>query len=226
MRTLEKELEFKTFDFSKLIGAGFVMFGENFVFKKKIFEGQFEMIVNVSKESQTSVLVDVETNDEFSLVDVKSAVGEFVGRVRQVYENELKELIKKCSYNEVFKANQSKEVISYIKEKYGDELEFLWSDSPKTAIWRNKQNEKWYGILMTISERKLGIDSDKVTEVIDLRYQKDETGKVVDLINIFPGYHMNKNSWITIKMDESVNTQKIFNLIDNSYELSLRKKVK
>ena len=76
---------------------------------------------------------------------------------------------------------------------------------------------------MTISERKLGIDSDKIIEVIDLRFQKDETGKVIDLIGIFPGYHMNKKSWITIKMNECINTQKIFHLIDNSYELSLRK---
>ena len=32
---------------------------------------------------------------------------------------------------------------------------------------------------------------------------------------------MNKNSWITIKLDNSVETERIFELIDNSYNLSL-----
>jgi len=43
----------------------------------------------------------------------------------------------------------------------------------------------------------------------------------VDNDKIFQGYHMNKNNWITIKLDDSIETQKIFKLIDNSYKLSL-----
>ena len=39
-----------------------------------------------------------------------------------------------------------------------------------------------------------------------------------------PGYHMNKKSWITIKLDESVETTTIFDLIDNSYNLSIGNK--
>ena len=34
---------------------------------------------------------------------------------------------------------------------------------------------------------------------------------------------MNKSSWITIKLDGSVPTKEIYNLIDNSYFLSLMK---
>lgn len=35
---------------------------------------------------------------------------------------------------------------------------------------------------------------------------------------------MNKKSWITIKLDESLPTTKIFELIDNSYQLSIGNK--
>ena len=31
---------------------------------------------------------------------------------------------------------------------------------------------------------------------------------------------MNKDNWITIKLDNSVKTEKIFELIDNSYNIS------
>ena len=35
---------------------------------------------------------------------------------------------------------------------------------------------------------------------------------------------MNKDSWITIKLDGSVKTEEIFQLIDNSYNISLEKR--
>ena len=34
---------------------------------------------------------------------------------------------------------------------------------------------------------------------------------------------MNKNSWITIKLDDSVETERILELVNNSYKLSLEK---
>lgn len=70
----------------------------------------------------------------------------------------------------------------------------------------------------------MGIESDKIIEIIDLRYQKDKIKEIVDKQKVFTGYHMNKNSWITIKLDGSVKIEKIFTLIDNSYNISLNKK--
>ena len=61
-------------------------------------------------------------------------------------------------------------------------------------------------------------------DIIDLRYQKDKIKEIIDYDKIFAGYHMNKDSWITIKLDGSVKTEKIFELIDNSYNISLEKR--
>ena len=55
--------------------------------------------------------------------------------------------------------------------------------------------------------------------LLDLRYQKDEIDKIIDNKKIYPGYHMNKKSWITINLDNTVNINKIYKLIDNSYNL-------
>ena len=65
------------------------------------------------------------------------------------------------------------------------------------------------------------IDSEEIIDIIDLRYQKERIKDIIDNDKVFPGYHMNKNSWITIKLDNSVETERIFELIDNSYNLSL-----
>src|SRR5699024_443842 len=115
------------------------------------------------------------------------------------------------------------EIIKYVKEKYNDELEYLWKKFPNNAIWRNKKNNKWYGALLVVKENKLGIKSNKFVEIIDLRCQKENINKIIDNKRFYPYYHMNKNNWITIKRDNSVETKKIFELIDNSYNLSLKK---
>lgn len=77
--------------------------------------------------------------------------------------------------------------------------------------------------MLVLSKRKLKIDYDEIIDIIDLRYPKETIENFVDNDKIFPGYHMNKNNWIRIKLDDSIETQKIFKLIDNSYKLSLEK---
>ena len=76
---------------------------------------------------------------------------------------------------------------------------------------------------MTISKNKLGLDSDKLVEIVDLRYQKESIDSFVDDEKIFRGFHMNKKSWISIMLDNSVKTEELFKLIDNSYSLSKSK---
>ena len=147
--------------------------------------------------------------------------GSFVGNVRQEYEKVLNDVIKNCTSKENFSSNQTKEVINYIKKKYGDELEFLWEKYDNNAIWRNKKNNKWYGVLMTIPENRLKGDSDEEVEVIDLKCDKEKIDTIIDNKSIFLGYHMNKKSWITIILDGSVSLGIITDYIDDSYDLSI-----
>lgn len=46
---------------------------------------------------------------------------------------------------------------------------------------------------------------------------------IVDGINIFPGYHMNKKNWISIDLCGNIDIEVVYNLIDKSFELSGRK---
>lgn len=224
MRNLDKDLKNRLINYDKLLKYGFIKQNNKYVFSEKIFNNQFEMIIEISDKIQTAKLIDVPSKEEFILVDIQDSTGEFVGSVRAEYENKIKEIIKECTNSNVFKSDQAKKIIKYIKEKYNDDLEFLWEKFDDNAIWRNKVNKKWYGLLLTIPERKLDIDSDKIIEIIDLRYQKENSDEIIDFKTIFPGYHMNKKSWITIKLDGSVSLDDIYELIDNSYALSCEKK--
>lgn len=224
MRNLDRELKNKAIDYDKLLKYGFVKENEEYIYKTYIQDNQFEVNIVISDAEKYSKLIDLENEMEFALVDVESAEGQFLGKLKQDYEHEIRAVIEKCTSKEVYKSNQAKEVIKYVEQKYYDKLEFLWEKFDDNAIWRNKQNNKWYGILLIIPENKLGLKSDKKVEIIDLRYQKEKIENIVDNKNVFQGYHMNKKSWITIKLDNSLDTKAIYDLIDNSYNLSIGNK--
>ncbi len=223
MRNLNRYFENKMIDFNKLLSYGFIDVNGNYVFEKEIFDHHFRIIVEITKEKQISKIIDLEVNDEYILADVKNSSGSFVGQIKEEYENTLNDIVQRCTTPNIFKSKQAKEIIGYVKEKYKDDLEYLWVKFPKDAVWRNKENNKWYGLLLVLSESKLGLESDKIIDMVVLRYQKDKIKDVVDMINIFKGYHMNKDNWITIRLNGSVDTKEIIKLIDNSYKLSLEK---
>lgn len=224
MRDLNNYLKNKSIDNNKLIKYGFVKKNKDYIYETTICDEQFKMIVTISNKQNASRLIDLANGDEYILTDIQDVVGEFVGSVREEYEEKLQDIFKKCTNPNIFKSNQTKEIIEYIRKKYEDELEFLWEKYDNNAIWRNKKNNKWYGVILTIKEEKLKSGSDKEIEIIDLRYEKEKTEEFINNETIFPGYHMNKKSWITVKLDYSVNTKTIFDLIDNSYNLSIGNK--
>lgn len=219
MRNLNNKLTNKTINYKKLLEYGFSSNNNEYIYKKMICKNQFQAIIFFSEKNSYSKLIDVENDDEYILVDVEEASGEFVGNVRSEYENLIDDILNKCTDLNIFKNNQTKEILNYISEKYNDNLEFLWDD--ENSIVRNKVNQKWYGVFMKISEEKLGINKSNIAEIIDLRYQKEDIENIIDNKKIFPGYHMNKSSWITIKLDNTLETKKILELIDNSYSISL-----
>ena len=223
MRNLEKDYENKIIDYDKLIEFGFIKNNDGYIYECKIHDNNFKVIVELSKEKQISKVIDLSVNEEYALVDVEDASGEFVGQIKEEYENILNDILEKCTISDVFKSNQAKRVIEYVKDKYNDDLEYLWKKFPKNAVWRNNENNKWYGALLVLEESKLGIDSEKIVDIIDLRYQKENIKDVIDNKKVFEGYHMNKDNWITIRLDESVDINKIYEYIDNSYKLSLEK---
>ena len=153
-----------------------------------------------------------------------SAAGEFVGRVRNEYETLLTDIAKKCCIPDVFKSDMAKALIEHVRYTYGDEPEFLWEKFPDNAIWRRKDNRKWYGALLTVSKKKLGLESDEIVEIIDLREQPEMIKSLLEQDNYYPGWHMNKKHWYTIILDGKVPFDEICHHIDVSYKIAGNKR--
>lgn len=213
----------KKVNLSKLEPFGFEQKGSYYVYEKILSESGFKLIVTITMRGQiTAEVLDSSFNEPYILHLVDGSTGSFVGGIKVQYEETLTEIANYCFENDVFKSVQAKEVIDYVKNTYADELEFLWKKSPQNAIWRRKDTGKWYGALLTVSKRKLGIESDEIVEIIDLRIQPDELEALIDNKVYFRGYHMNKTHWYTIILDNSVSVEEIFNRINQSYLLAVK----
>ncbi len=124
-----------------------------------------------------------------------------------------------------FKSDGAKRVIKYIGETYGAEPEFLWAKYPSDAIFRHDLNGKWFAALLTVGKDKLGFKGTDEIEILDLKCDPLLIDGLMGNDGFLPGYHMNKKYWITILLDGSVPDDKIFGLIDLSYDLT-KKKIK
>lgn len=219
---IQNTFKYREVNFSKLIGFGFVINSSNYIYRRALPESGFELTVTVTAQGEVfTEIKDPSTDEIYTLHLVDGASGSFVGLVRNEYEETLKEIASACFEPAVFKNPQTKGIISYVGNKYGDELEFLWEKFPDCAVWRRKDTKKWYAVLLTVSKRKLGIDSDEIVEIIDLRVEQENINSVIDNKKYFPGYHMNKKHWITVMLDSSAPIEEIYRIIDKSYALAL-----
>lgn len=204
----------------KLAPYGFVKKDGGWEYKSEIMNGDFLLIIRLDKHGSVDTdLVEKETGEEYVLYKT-NASGTYVGDIRTEISEVLADVVANCYEPAVFKAQQTQLLIDHIRSVYGDELEFLWTKFPDNAVWRRKDNEKWYGAILTVAGRKIGLATDKVVEIVDLRMAKERKEEILSHDGCYPGWHMNKDSWYTIVLDGSVPDEELIRRLDESYELA------
>ena len=205
MRELKDFIKDKKIDLKRLKKFGFKLKENSYYYNISLLKNQFKMCVKINLDNSIfTEIIDVETSESYVLHLLEMKRSGYSEKVYGAYSEVLEKIQKECFEDEIFKANYTKEVINYINNKYGDELEFLWEKSPKNAVVRRKSSNKWYAVILSISKRKLNLDSDEIIEVINLHNTVEEIKKLIDNKRYFPAYHMNKKYWCTICLDGTV----------------------
>ena len=221
MREITNFIKDKKIDFKKLEEFGFELKDKSYYYHTSLLKNQFKMSVKISLDNSIfTEIIDIETNEPYVLHLLEMKRNGYSEKVYKEYSEVLEKIKKECFEDEIFKANYTKEIINYIKNKYGDELEFLWEKSPKNAVIRRKSSNKWYAVILTISKKKISLNSDEIIEMINLHNNPEEIEKLIDYKKYFPAYHMNKKHWCTICLDGTVELKEIYRMIDISYELA------
>ena len=216
---IEKDI-FKraTVNFKKLLKYGFKIDKDSYIYEKNFFNNDFKAIISIDNKGEvTGKVIDLLINDEYTRLRV-DATGEFINTVRESYINILNDIKNKCFEVEYFQSKQANRINDFIKNKYNSDPEFLWKKFPYFAVYRNENNNKWYAIIMNLDKSKLCNDSGNI-EIINVKLTKE---KVIDLLKkpgFYKAYHMNKNDWISIILDETLSDDEIISLIEESYNV-------
>lgn len=113
----------------------------------------------------------------------------------------------------------------YILEQYGIAEDYPFGNDETSAVFRHSSNKKWFALLMNISASRLGIQSDKHIDVVNVKCDPLMLGSIIKENGIYTAYHMNKAHWISIALDGTADDDKVKWLIDMSYDMT-KKKVK
>lgn len=204
-------------DFDKLVNYGFKKQRNKYIYEKLFLNDEFKAVVEIDKNGKVmGTVYDLENNDEFLPLRVEYQEGSFVGKVRDEYIRILTDIREKCFSENYFLSPQSNRLAKRIFIKYGNKPEFLWEQSPNCGVFRGPNN-KWYGIIMDVNALKLGERVSKLVDVINIKLDKEKIQKLLEKTGFYPAYHMNKKSWITIVLDETLSDNEILDLIDESY---------
>ena len=205
----------------KLASYGFTKEAAGYVLERSILQNQFRMKVQIAPDGRLfTELRDASSNEEYVLHLVSGTVGKFVAEVRQAHEAVLEDILAACYEKDIFQSVQAHRLVAYVRQKYGDELEYLWQKFPDNAVWRRKDNGKWYAAILTVQRNKLGLGGTSKIEIIDLRLPPEQMAATVDMVKYFPGWHMNKKNWYTVCLDGSVPDEELCQRLDQSYTIA------
>lgn len=117
------------------------------------------------------------------------------------------------------------QVLQYIEESYGVRPDYLWMKSPGNAAFRHPQDRKWFAALLSnISKKRLGLREEGAVDILDVKGEPIVIASLIDGRGILPGYHMNKEHWVSLLLDGSVPIETICALIDMSHEMTRPKR--
>ena len=92
--------------------------------------------------------------------------------------------------------------LEYCLNAYGTLPDYPFDDWMESAVLRHADNKKWYAIVLRVSRRKFGFDSDEVIDVVNLKLPTEMFGSFGAAVGVYPAYHMNKLHWISVLLPD------------------------
>lgn len=118
------------------------------------------------------------------------------------------------------------DILKYALEKYETVPDYPWRSQPEYAVLRHKDNKKWYGLIMDVPGHRLGLSSGELIDILNIKCNPILKGSLQMQEGFLPAYHLHKGNWITILLDGTVDKERIFNLLEMSFDLTSSKSKK
>ncbi len=95
------------------------------------------------------------------------------------------------------------EFLEYCLDTFGTSPDYPFDEGFETAVLRHADNRKWFALVMKVSRRKFGFDSDEAIDVVNLKLPTEMFGSFGAADGVYPAYHMNKLHWISVLLTDA-----------------------
>lgn len=107
--------------------------------------------------------------------------------------------------------------LEYCLNEYGTSPDYPFDEDFETTVLRHSDNRKWYAIVMKVSRRKFGLDSDETVDVVNMKLPTEMFGSFGKSDGVYPAYHMSKLHWISALLPDAPDDVVRF-LVNTSFE--------
>ncbi|TCD54718.1 hypothetical protein EJ419_01945 [Alloscardovia theropitheci] len=111
----------------------------------------------------------------------------------------------------------------YVREYFECEIDYPWISHPSFAVLRHEYSRTWFDLVMTLPFATLGAsDSTDLVDAVNLKANPLDVDFFASQPGFVPAYHMNKTHWITVLLDGSVPDKQIEDMVEQSFELTMK----
>lgn len=210
---------------SKMLAYGFHKANKTYILEKPFLDGDFKTVLSVTPKGQvTGKVIDSMTQDEYYQLRQETATGPYVNRVRSAYRSLLTDIADSCCSDVLFASSQANRLTQAILDHFQVKPDFPWEHSSRYqsyGAFRHTSNRKWFALIMNVKRDVLNKDGNtSLIDILNVKIPPAQGDELRQIPGIYPAYHMNHKTWISVVLDETLPDEKILELIDTSYQLT------
>ena len=227
-----------------------------YIYTEQFMDGDLTAVIKIMPDGRVvNSVIDADSGDEYYPMNIEAHTGSYVGQAREEYKALLERVAGKCFDDVPFVCDQANRIASKISARFGVEPEFPFHErgsaskslqpSTDSAVFRHKDNGRWFAIVMTIKREKLekysgagdearsstipdermnpdhsSADPDDRINVMNVKIYPEELEALLREPGLYRCYHMNKKQWITIALDDECTDDRIMELLECSFRLT------
>ena len=93
-------------------------------------------------------------------------------------------------------------------------------EDPTITVFSRADNKKWFAATKNIGRRFIDAGDEGRIDILNVKLAPREVAQLRERKGFKPAWHMNRNNWVTVLLDGSVPSSKIFELLTRAFELA------
>lgn len=209
----------------KMRAFGFHPVGNDYVLERSFLGGDFKAVLSVTEKGKvTGRVIDIISQDDYYQLRQKNATGAYVNTVRAAYERLLEEIAAACCQEVLFASDQANRLTRCILAHFQVEPDFPWEKEARYqayGVFRHTSNRKWFALIMRVKRAVLDKnDNSALVDIINLKIEPEQGETLHQLPGVYPAYHMNHRTWISVVLDDTQTDAAIMSWLEDSYRLT------